>query len=150
MKPRIPPAVTFLFHLLLVWVFDRYTNLGSYHFSEQKVLALVLLLIGTMVFLAAVFVFLKARTTLDPVSPGRASKLITDGIFRWSRNPIYLAMLLWLMAWTIWLGNYLTLVFAGTFIWYMTQFQIRIEEDVLERKFGEDYQRYRERTRRWI
>ena len=150
MKPKIPPAVTFLFHLTLVWACDRYTDFGSYHFKGQKMSALVLLLLGTAVFAAAVFAFLKARTTLDPVSPQRASRLITDGIFRWSRNPIYLAMLIWLIAWTIWLGNYIALVFAGTFTWYMTQFQIRAEEEALKRKFADDYQRYRNTVRRWI
>jgi hypothetical protein len=89
-----------------------------------------------------------AGTTIRPDKP--AAKLVTDGPFRFSRNPLYLALTLMyagiaLMADSIWA---LLLLFPVTFI--MTRFVIQREEDYLARTFGEDYERYKKSVRRWI
>lgn len=94
--------------------------------------------------------FWRVRTTINPLDPGKASYLVTNGIFRMSRNPMYLSLLLLLVAYairldslTIWLGP---LIFAA----YVTRFQILPEERALAEKFGEAYLDYKHRTRRWI
>lgn len=100
--------------------------------------------------LAAVAGLWWARTTINPLQPAKATSLVTGGVYRVSRNPLYLSLLMLLVAYAIrldaapmWLGP---LFFAA----YVTRFQIAPEERALALKFGEDYQRYRARTRRWI
>ncbi|MDP4299339.1 methyltransferase family protein [Leptothrix discophora] len=106
--------------------------------------------LSAVIALAALATMWRARTTLNPIHPERASRLVTGGIFRLSRNPLYLSLLLLLVAyavridaWAAWLGP---VVFWA----YVTRFQIRPEERVLADKFGSAYDAYRRRTRRWI
>ncbi len=106
--------------------------------------------VSGLVALAAFFVMRRARTTIDPFSPARASQLVTGGPFRLSRNPLYLSLLLLLVgyalrldAWYIWL--------SPAFFWvYVTRFQIMPEERALKRHFGAAYDAYCGRTRRWL
>lgn len=100
--------------------------------------------------LAAFFVMRRARTTINPFSPTRASQLVTSGPFRFSRNPLYLSLLLLLVgyalrldAWPVWLA-------PAVFLAYVTRFQIVPEERALRRQFGDAFVRYCEQTRRWL
>jgi len=92
----------------------------------------------------------RAGTTVDPMDPTKASSLVVSGIYRISRNPIYLALLLILMAWIIRQGNLVAVFLAVTFVWQLTHFQIRAEEQALEEIFREKYSEYRLEVRRWI
>ncbi|MGY0195254.1 methyltransferase family protein [Leptothrix sp. BB-4] len=106
--------------------------------------------LSALIAVAALVTLWRSRTTINPVHPERARRLVTGGIYRVSRNPMYLSLLLLLSAyalridaWAAWLGP------LG-FWAYVTRFQILPEERVLADKFGPDYRRYRERTRRWL
>src|SRR5699024_906765 len=92
----------------------------------------------------------QARTTLLPFDPSLARVLVTRGVFRYSRNPIYLGDALLLLAWAIWLGNGLALLMWPLFIGYMTLVQIRAEERALQHKFGADFTQYCQQVRRWL
>jgi len=94
--------------------------------------------------------FLRARTTVDPTLRSVSSTLVTTGIYAYSRNPMYLAMLLLLLAWGLWLGNAFNTLLAALFVGYMNRFQIRQEEAVLLRLFGQDFQKYCTKVRRWF
>ena len=98
----------------------------------------------------AVSAFVRAKTTVNPLDPGSAEKLVTTGLFRFSRNPMYLGMLLALTGWVIWLGAWSAMLAPALFIWIMTAFQIKPEERSLQLKFGDQFTLYRTRTRRWI
>lgn len=94
--------------------------------------------------------FWKARTTINPIQPDRASVLVTHGIYGLTRNPMYLSLLLLLVAlagrqwsWGAWAG-------PAVYLAYVTRFQILPEERVLQAKFGSNYAEYKERVRRWI
>ena len=100
--------------------------------------------------ISAVVSFKKSETTVDPSHPEDASHLVTYGVYRLTRNPMYLALAIMLIAWGFYLGNFYSLIAVLAFILYITKFQIKPEEKVLAAKFGEDYQRYRLRVRRWI
>lgn len=106
--------------------------------------------LSALIALAAFAGLWWARTTINPLDPSRASRLVTGGMFRWSRNPLYLSLLLLLVAyairidsWAVWLG-------PALFAAYVTRFQILPEERVLRAKFGMAYQAYLARTRRWL
>lgn len=94
--------------------------------------------------------FRLARTTINPLDPARASTLVTGGIFRVSRNPMYLSLLLLLVAYAVRLDSWVEWLGPALFAAYVTRFQIIPEERILAVKFGEAYAAYRNRTRRWL
>lgn len=94
--------------------------------------------------------FRLANTTVHPNFPERASSLVTTGIYRYTRNPMYLAMLLALVAWSLWLAQPLALVGPVLFKWYITRFQIEPEEHILRDMFGENFVRYCSEVPRWL
>lgn len=119
---------------------------GSATLTLAAVLAALALLIGGR----AVLDFRRARTSVNPFRPGNCSALVAEGIFRYSRNPMYLALLLALIAWALYLGNVWALLLVLVFPLWMNRFQIRPEERALHRAFGDAFDAYRRRVRRWL
>jgi protein-S-isoprenylcysteine O-methyltransferase Ste14 len=150
MSTRVPPAVVLLIHFGLVWLTNRYLNNFSFGIPGQKTISIIVALAGILILLLSMYAFRKAKTTIDPMSPDKASTLISSGIFGISRNPIYLALLCLLLAWIFRLGNLTAIVFGLTFLLSITHFQIRAEEKALENKFGEEYRKYKSTVRRWL
>lgn len=109
-----------------------------------------LALLGITAAFMGVAEFRRARTTVDPTDPGKSSALVTHGIYRLTRNPMYLGFLLLLLAWCVELANLLALAGPVAFQLYMNRFQIEPEERMLEERFGADYVDYRRRVRRWV
>lgn len=112
--------------------------------------------VGAVASLSAAFVLAgfaelrRAKTTLNPVKPERTNALVTSGVYRLTRNPMYFSLLLLLIAYAIYLWALTALVGPIAFIAYITRFQIIPEERVLEAKFGSEFAAYRRRVRRWI
>lgn len=88
------------------------------------------------------------RTTLDPA--GTPSLLVTEGFHRYSRNPMYLGMLVALLGGFVMLGSLSPLVVIPFFYWLLRTRYIAWEERVLERRFGDDYHAYKRRVRRFL
>lgn len=150
MKPRLPPPVYVLLCGLAMWQTARYLPQLERQFAGQPLLAAGVLLLGlTLMGLAALPMF-RHRTTINPMQPERASTLLTGGVFAVSRNPIYLGDLLVLLAYALWLGQPVNLLWLAAFVWLLNHFQIRAEEAALLRRFGDDYHQYCQRTRRWL
>lgn len=106
--------------------------------------------LSALVAIAAFAGFIHARTTINPLRPERASVLVTHGIYRYTRNPMYLSLLLLLVAYASYLGTWAALAGPVLYVAYITRFQILPEERVLLSKFGAEYEAYRRRVRRWI
>lgn len=147
--PLPPPVVgavaggaIWLCHLFLPWL--------SIGFHGQTVLAGCLAGIGVAIEAVGVAAFVRSRTTVNPLHPDRASTLVTSGLYRISRNPMYLGMACLLAAWCLYLGTLPGLIVIAGFVVVIENYQIRPEEDALERVFGDDYKAYRSRVRRWI
>ncbi len=94
--------------------------------------------------------FGRAKTTADPVHVERASSLVTTGIYRLTRNPMYVALSLLLCAWAAWIARPLSMIGPVAFILFITRFQIAPEERALTMKFGDAYDDYRRSVRRWF
>jgi len=94
--------------------------------------------------------FLVAKTTTNPLKPEKAAQLVITGIYQYTRNPMYLGMLLFLIALGLYLGNAFNTLTAAGFVYYMNHFQIKKEEDALLAKFGKTYQLYQKAVRRWF
>ncbi|WP_043649801.1 methyltransferase family protein [Chitinilyticum litopenaei] len=113
-------------------------------------IALLLLLSGLVCVFGSALVFRRKRTTLDPRQPEQAATLLTGGLFRISRNPIYLGFLLLLLAWFEYLANLAALPLLPAFVLYLNRFQIIPEERALAERFGDAYLDYCKRVRRWL
>lgn len=106
--------------------------------------------LSAAIVLLALASFARARTTINPLDPSRASSLVTGGIYRVTRNPMYLSLLLLLIAYTVRLGSCVEGLGPVVFAAYVTRFQIIPEERILEAKFGAAFLAYKNRTRRWV
>ena len=103
-----------------------------------------------IVGVSAVLGFHRAKTTLNPLAPGQASALVVRGVFRWTRNPMYLAMLLVLISWACIVANAAALAILPLFVAYLNRFQIAPEERALQARFGSEFEQYKRTVRRWL
>ena len=150
MRLKVPPALQFAFFAVLIWLVDRWFPAKHLQFSHQNLVSWFIFFVGALIGIWAVLSFKKARTTVDPTRPEKATALVIIGCYRFSRNPMYLAMLLVLLAYTIRLGNLYTLLLPAAYVLYITEFQIKPEESALSALFGEAYLLYKKKVRRWI
>ncbi len=150
MKLRIPPALVMLLFGALMYLLDRYLPFGEFDFFGRKPLYLVLAGLGALVILISVIQFLVNKTTTHPLDLEKTTGLVTNGIYNFTRNPMYLGMLLFLLAFGLKLGNAFNSLLAAGFVSYMNHFQIKHEEAALEKKFGKEYRYYCKLTRRWF
>jgi protein-S-isoprenylcysteine O-methyltransferase Ste14 len=147
---KIPPvAVTVLFAVLM-WLLTRVTPGFELPAALRLPALAAFFAAGAVAGLAAVWSFRRARTTVNPLSPHASAVLVTSGVYRFSRNPMYLALLLALAGWGLFLANAFALLLALFFIPYMNRFQIGPEERALQQLFGQAFADYRQRVRRWI
>lgn len=147
---KIPPPLVALITGLLMWLLGEVLPPVIFRLPLQPLLSVLMLLSGVCLIGVSVALFINAKTTIEPTRPGRAAILVITGFNRISRNPMYLGMLLVLLAWTLWLGNLLAFIGLPLFGWYLSRFQIRPEERFLAEKFGQQYEDYRARVRRWL
>lgn len=105
---------------------------------------------GAAAALLGVAEFRKAQTTVDPRSPQKSANLVVSGIYRRSRNPMYLGFLLLLAAWAVYLASPLVFLALPFYVAYMNRFQIQPEERFMLKNFGEPYQAYMAQVRRWL
>jgi protein-S-isoprenylcysteine O-methyltransferase Ste14 len=148
---KIPPPAVLILCGTLAWV--AATALATpldVHGLATTVIATVLVVFGIVLATAAILTFRQAQTTVDPMKPDNASSLVTSGVFRFTRNPMYVALLLVLSGWVIYLGSVVGVVTTVLFVAYITRFQIRPEERILALKFGKAYTTYCNEVKRWI
>ena len=106
--------------------------------------------VGVLLDVAGLVHFLRAKTTVNPLNPGAASALVVRGVFRLTRNPMYLGMAILLAAWGIYLANIAALAVVPLFVLYINRFQIAPEERALRARFGAEFDAYCRRVRRWL
>lgn len=152
MKLRIAPPVLTLLSAVLMWAIANYLTFAAVdiELSWRKSIFMVFVILGSSAASAAFVNFQSSNTSIDPMKPEKASVLVTEGIFQFSRNPMYLGLLSCLIGWAIYLNNPLTLLVVLGFFFYMTRVQIKAEEEALNEKFGETYQAYMKEVRRWL
>jgi len=98
----------------------------------------------------ALWRFFQAKTTVNPIKAERVSALVTTGVYRFSRNPMYVGNVLFLLAWMIYLANPLNVLFIVAYMVYTTKFQIIPEERILTEHFGDEYRAFCQQVRRWL
>jgi len=145
---RVPPPVVAATVALLMWLAALpFPALG---FELPAVAGAPFLGVALVIGAAAITQFRKAKTTINPMTPEASSALVSGGVFRFTRNPMYLAMLFVLAGWACIVSNLAALAMLPLFVAYLNRFQIGPEERALHARFGAGYQRYRESVRRWL
>jgi len=147
---KVPPPVLVISIALAMWVATRWLPAGEISVPLRFGLSGLWFLAGLAIAVAGVVAFRKANTTIDPRAPQKSSSLVENGIFKHSRNPMYLGMVLVVTAWAIYLANAVSFAFIPLFVLYMHRFQIVPEERWMQQKFGDEYQAYAARVRRWV
>ena len=147
---KVPPLVLVLVLVLAMWFAAVQLPSLAFPLPWRHGLAVTISAVGILFMLAGLYEFQKTRTTFNPMKPDAASSLVTSGIYRVSRNPMYLGFLFLLTGWAIWLSHPLSILFLPVFVLYMSRFQISPEECVLSAKFGEQYDTYKQSVRRWL
>src|SRR6266508_3356198 len=145
---RIAPPILTLLHIIAAFLLARFIPLPFTVPIAIKYIGFALVVIGFLLGLCAVIAFRRARTTLDPYHP--VSNLVTSGIYRFSRNPIYLGFLLMVIGIPLNVGTYWGLILAPIFVLLCNRLVIVREEAYLEKRFGEAYTNYKSRVRRWV
>jgi protein-S-isoprenylcysteine O-methyltransferase Ste14 len=146
---RLPPLAVTLVAALCMWLISRWMPGLEWGRYWRLVTALLLLAAGILVAVAGVLEFHRARTTVNPTTPQAASAMVRSGIYRHTRNPMYLGMLLMLVAWAAWLASPGACVVLPAFFAYINRFQIEPEERILARLFPGEFDDYRQSVRRW-
>jgi len=119
-------------------------------FPWRQGLAIGIAGVGVGFALTGVHAFHTAGTTVNPMQPTATSSMVTSGVYRLSRNPMYVGLLLALAGWAVFLSHALPFLFLPAFVMYMNRFQIAPEERALSAKFGDEYEAYKRAVRRWL
>jgi len=145
---RTPPPLLMLIFATAMYVLDLLlpNSQASFHIS----FAIISLMIGASFALSGIYSFRKVKTTVHPSKPERASSLVTSGVYKITRNPMYLGLFFVLMGWAIILGSIYTFIVPFIFAFYITRFQIMPEERALAGVFGDAFTAYKQKVRRWI
>ncbi len=147
---KIPPPVIGLLVAVAMWLVSKYLPVYRFGFTYQTAAAVLVLFMGFTIDVSALWSFRKAKTTINPLKPENTSNVVTTGIYRYSRNPMYLGMLLILLAVALYLGSVLAFLLLPLFVWIININQIIPEEEVLTEKFGQPYLDYLSKVRRWL
>jgi len=145
---KIHPPILVLIHLAMAFAAKWAIPIPFAVPAVVQNIGFVLLAIGFLLGAAAFMEFRKAGTTINP--HGNVSSIIGSGVYRFTRNPIYLGMVLMLIGLPLLSGTWWGLILAPVLIFSLNNLVIQHEETYLERKFGEVYTGYKSRVRRWL
>lgn len=145
---RMPPPAWFAVALIVIILIARGLPGSNLLPDWLRTFGYFQIFLGLALMLDVVVRFFRAGT---PVHPFHTAKtLVTDGMLRFSRNPIYLGLALILFGTALILGTVSGLLVVPAFMWAITRFVILDEEAMLEREFGQEYRDYTARVGRWL
>jgi protein-S-isoprenylcysteine O-methyltransferase Ste14 len=147
---KFPPLGLVVIAAALMWIASSASPIFDVVLPAKSFLAAGLALIGALTCVSGIVSFRHSKTTVNPMKPEEASSLVTSGIYKYTRNPMYLGFVLLLLGWAALLSNLAALALLPAFIVYITSFQIMPEEHALASLFPHAYPAYRARVRRWI
>ena len=145
---KIPPPL-----LVLILVVSNYFSskkIDLILIPNQNIISFIIFLIGLIILINPIVRFIKSKTTIDPIKFKKVNKLITSGIYKYSRNPMYLGLLMIVISTSILYLNIFSIATPMLFYFWINRFQIKREEIFLTEKFGKEYLLYKTKTRKWI
>ncbi|MAN35284.1 MAG: isoprenylcysteine carboxyl methyltransferase [Candidatus Marinimicrobia bacterium] len=150
MKLLIPPPIQALLSAIMMCLISRYFTHANFSLNGINIFALIFLIIAAIIIILSMYKFKKIKTTISPLRPNKTSSLVKSGIYEYTRNPMYLGLLLMLFSIALFLKNFISFLIIPLFILFITKNQILPEEEALENIFGEEYKNYKNKVRRWI
>lgn len=147
---KIPPPIVAALAAGVMYGIDRLAPAAEVSIPVRTPITTLLVAVALCIWLLSLLSFRRHATTTNPMSPSGASSLVRSGVYRFTRNPMYLGMLLALTAWAVWLSNWLGFLVLAAFVAYITRYQIVPEERALADKFGSAFTEYAAQVRRWI
>jgi protein-S-isoprenylcysteine O-methyltransferase Ste14 len=147
---KLPPLTLVALVAALMWIVVRATPDFDVTVPANSICSLGLALLGLAICISGVVSFRLAGTTVNPMSPGSSSSLVVSGVYRYTRNPMYLGFLLLLLGWAVYLSNMVAPLFLPAFVLYMNRYQIEAEERALTSLFPSEFPKYRATVRRWV
>ncbi|MBS29624.1 MAG: hypothetical protein CMG39_00485 [Candidatus Marinimicrobia bacterium] len=150
MKLLIPPPIQALLSAIMMCLISRYFTYANFSLNGINIFALIFLIIAVIIIILSMYKFKKIKTTISPLRPNKTSSLVNNGIYEYTRNPMYLGLLLMLFSTALFLKNLISFLIIPLFILFITKNQILPEEEALENIFGEEYKNYKKKVRRWI
>lgn len=150
LEARIPPPIVALVIALAMWGISRVAPVLPTPAALRLGAAAAILLVGIGFSIAGMRAFRRAQTTVNPMKPELASSLVTSGVYRITRNPMYVGLSCDLVAWALYLSSAWALLGPVAFVLYTRRFQIEPEERTLAKLFGDDYAAYQAEVRRWL
>ncbi|MGK0270200.1 MAG: protein-S-isoprenylcysteine O-methyltransferase Ste14 [Cocleimonas sp.] len=147
---KIPPPIYALSIALIMWLSSQYFPVAQLVSSPWNDIGIVVMLLAVFLDFSSLYLFFKKRTTPNPMKPEFTTGLVTNSLYKISRNPMYLGMLTILFGFAIFLGNLTSFLVIPAFYIVITEMQIKPEERILEEKFGEEFLDYKNKVRRWL
>ena len=147
---KIPPPVVMVLFGCIAWVAARFSPALDFELPVHSLIAGALVAAGLALNLLPKLAFRRAGTTVNPLDPASTTALVTSGIYRHTRNPMYLGQSMILLGWTAYLHNLVGLLAVPTFMLYISHFQIRPEERQLFARFPGAYAAFCRQSRRWL
>lgn len=150
LENKIPPPLVAVIVGILMWMFsDGFTNPEK--IGLVRAIAIVSVFVcGAFFCLSGVMAFRAAETTVNPLKPETASSFVKSGIYRVSRNPMYVGFAMFLVSWSLCLGSALSVLGVPGFMLFITRFQILPEERAMASLFGKEFNEYSSTVRRWL
>ena len=150
LESKVPPPVVAMIVGASMWLAAMATPRLRLASAVPSLAALIPVAVGLTVEGLGALELLRHRTTVNPLAPCNTSTLVTGGIYRYTRNPIYVGDLLILLGWGLYLSHPLAMLLAWLFVPYIDRFQMRPEEVALSELFGQSYEVFKARVRRWV
>ncbi len=147
---KIPPPLVALVIAVQMWLLSLLAPALGFTIPARILVAIILAVAGIATAVAGAATFARAKTTVNPTTPEKSSSLVSWGIYKVTRNPMYLGLLFVLTAWAIFLSNPLPFLLLPVYMLYINRFQIAPEERALTSLFGREFAAYQSRVRRWI
>ncbi len=147
---KIPPPIVMLLCGSGMWVVSIFASAIELDIFIRNAIVIFSLVLGACLGFSGVWEFRKASTTINPHSPQSSSSLVISGIYQTTRNPMYLGLFFFLLAWGMYLLSLWSFCFLPIFILYITRFQIKPEEKILRQVFGAEFDQYAANVRRWL
>lgn len=147
---KVHPPIQLIICASLMYSLAKYFPQYHFDFYFNLHLSTVLIIVAAIIGTLALLDFRKHKTTFHPHTPEKTSTVVDSGIYAYSRNPMYLALVLALFALAFYLQNVICFAVIPLFIWYITRYQIKPEEVILDKIFHTNYQVYKKKVRRWL
>ena len=150
LENKIPPPLVALIFAIIMWWLSSFSTAGNLNPVTRLVLSSLIVVVAIFFCLSGIISFRRAKTTVNPLKPETASSLVNSGIYRISRNPMYVGLALFLVSLSVYLSSPLSILGVIGFILYINEYQIKPEERALMDIFGAEFSIYKSKVRRWL